>query len=245
MVKAILKMIAPEPALNWLRSARRQARRAALASQGLGALRRVTPVNSDWGDSRGQCIDRYYIERFLHARASDVRGAVLEFSDGYYTAQFGGPRVTSSDVLHLTANPKATIVGDLAVSAGLPAARFDCIICTQVLLLVYDVRAAIRNLHHMLKPGGVVLVTVPGVAHKIVRPDMDLGGDYWRFTSRSIRRLFEEVFPPASVEVKPSGNVLAAIGFLHGLATEDLSARELDYFDPDYEVSIALRAVKS
>ena len=44
--------------------------------------------------------------------------------------------------------------------------------------------------------------------------------------------------------MKAYGNVLAAIAFLHGLAVEDVRREDLDYFDQDYEVSIALRAVK-
>jgi hypothetical protein len=106
------------------------------------------------------------------------------------------------------------------------------------------VRAAIRTLYRILKPGGVVLVTVPGVAHQIARYDMDHGGDFWRFTSLSATRLFVEVFPTASVTVHTYGNVLTAISFLHGLAAEELNKHELDYHDVDYEVSIGLRAVK-
>ena len=38
--------------------------------------------------------------------------------------------------------------------------------------------------------------------------------------------------------------MLAAISFLHGLAVEDLRQGDLDYHDPDYQVLIALKAVK-
>jgi len=37
---------------------------------------------------------------------------------------------------------------------------------------------------------------------------------------------------------------LAASAFLYGLATEELSQEELNYVDPDYEVCIAILAVK-
>jgi hypothetical protein len=46
------------------------------------------------------------------------------------------------------------------------------------------------------------------------------------------------------VEVQAHGNVLAATAFLQGLAAEELTQAELDYNDPDYEVNIAVRAVK-
>ncbi len=74
---------------------------------------------------------------------------------------------------------------------------------------------------------------------------MERWGDYWRFTTLSARRLFGEVFPPENVTVKARGNVLAAIAFLHGLAAEELKPEELDHDDPDYELIITVRAVKS
>jgi phytoene/squalene synthetase len=74
---------------------------------------------------------------------------------------------------------------------------------------------------------------------------MDRWGDCWRFTTLSARRLFEEAFSTANVEVKSYGNVLVASAFIHGLATEDLRREELDHYDRDYEVLITVRAVKS
>jgi hypothetical protein len=89
----------------------------------------------------------------------------------------------------------------------------------------------------------VLLATFPGIS-RICRPEIDLWGDYWRFTTRSARRLFEEIFPANGVSVEAYGNVLTAIAFLHGLAVEDLKSRELELHDPDYEVLISVRAVK-
>jgi hypothetical protein len=56
----------------------------------LGSLRRVTPLSRDFSYDRGLPIDRYYIERFLAANASDIRGHVLEIADNTYTGRFGG-----------------------------------------------------------------------------------------------------------------------------------------------------------
>ena len=247
LVQAIKRML-PEP----MRGPLREARRRCLAwlfpvrrVRSFERLRRVTPISREWGYDRGQPIDRHYIEGFLAKHAADVRGRVLEILDATYTRRFGGDRVTHSDVLDLdAANRAATIIGDLASAEHIPADTFDCIICTQTLLLIYDVRAAIQTLHRIMKPGGVLLATVPGIAHQICRYDMDRWGDYWRFTSRSIRRLFEEAFPAERVEVIAAGNVLAAIAFLHGLAAEELTRDEIDYQDPDYELSLCVRAVK-
>jgi ubiquinone/menaquinone biosynthesis C-methylase UbiE len=152
--------------------------------------------------------------------------------------------VAKSDILHVwNDNPRATIVADLTCADYIPSDTFDCIIFTQTLQFIYDVRAALRHLYRILKPGGVLLATFHGIS-QISRYDMDRWGEYWRFTTLSARRLFEEVFPPEHITIEAYGNVLTAIAFLHGLAAEELKQEELDYHDPDYEVLITVRAVK-
>lgn len=209
-----------------------------------GSLRRLQPVSRSFGFDRGLCIDRCYISQFLAKHAMDIRGHVLEVGDDAYTREFGGDHVTESDVLHaVEGNPKATIVADLTCAEHIPSDTFDCIIFTQTLQFIYDVRSAVQTLHRILKPGGVLLATFPGIS-QLSRYDMDRWGEYWRFTTLSARRLFEEVFPPDGVSVEAYGNVLAAIAFLHGLAADELRQEELHYRDPDYEVLITVRAVK-
>ena len=245
--KNLLKAILPSDVRRWLR---RQPLSLARMLSRLGGegdielLRRTTPTGDGWGGIRGKIIDRFYIEKFLSEHADDVRGYVLDFENDSYARKFGGAKVTQVDVLHFTeGNPHATIVADLAHGEQIPSDTFDCIICTQVLLLVYDVHAAVRTLYRILKPSGIVLVTVPGI-QKIDLGSMEKGGDCWRFTTFSLRRLFEEVFPKDHVDVKAYGNVLAATAFLNGFAVEDLRGADLEYHDPNYEVSITLRAVK-
>jgi ubiquinone/menaquinone biosynthesis C-methylase UbiE len=120
---------------------------------------------------------------------------------------------------------------------------FDAIIFTQTLQVIYDIRTTISTLYRLLKPGGVLLVTASGMA-QLSLEDFDKWGEYWRFTSKSARLLFEERFPAEKVTVRSYGNVLAAISFLEGLAAEDLKQKELDAVDRSYEILIAIRAVK-
>jgi SAM-dependent methyltransferase len=242
-----LQNFLPLPVRWWVREKRRQIERLLLRvrlARSFDALRRVTPARGNYGLGCGQCVDRYYIERFLSGYVEEIRGRVLEFDDDRYTRKFGGPRVTRSDVLcHLQDNPQATIVADLASANQIPSCIFDCVICTQVLMYIYDIESAIYTLHRILKPGGTLLATVAGIA-QIDSDAMKRGGDYWRFTTRSVRRLFEEVFPADNIKVEAHGNVLAAISFLHGLVVEDLRREELEFCDPDYELVIAVRVVK-
>jgi SAM-dependent methyltransferase len=231
---------------GWLRKQRRSfSLQPPLGWVRFGHLRRVTPVSRIFGCERGTCIDRYYIEHFLAGHARDIHGRILEVADNTYTKRFGGDRVTGSDVLHVQAgHPNATIVADLSSGEGIEANIFDCIILTQTLQFIYDLHPAIATLRRILRPGGVVLATVPGIS-QISRYDMDRWGDYWRFTVLSVRRLFTEVFPAAAVQVQHRGNVLAANAMLQGLAVEDLRPDELDYDDPDYQLVITVRAVNT
>jgi SAM-dependent methyltransferase len=209
-----------------------------------GSFRRLKPIDPNFGWARGQPIDRYYIDHFLHGSQADIHGRVLEIADRQYTRKFGGDRVTESDVLHAAAgNHAATLVGDLTTGRGIPEEAFDCIILTQTLLVVFDVRATLATVYRSLKPGGVVLATFPGIS-QISRHDMDRWGDYWRFTTLSGRRLFEEVFPAPNIRIGVYGNVLSAMAFLHGLAAEELKPEELAFHDKDFEVLITVRANK-
>jgi len=209
-----------------------------------GTLRKTTPISRVFGLDRGQAIDRYYIEAFLHRHNNDIQGCVMEIGDPRYTHKFGGKKVTRSEVLHaVEGNPQATLVGDLVKGEGIPKEIFDCMILTQTFLCIYDVHAAVANAYAALKPGGVLLATFPGIS-QISRYDMDRWGDYWRFTDASARRLFGNVFCVENISVETHGNVLVACAFLQGLATEELKPVELDYHDPDYQVVITVRAVK-
>jgi glycosyltransferase involved in cell wall biosynthesis len=243
-LKAVARHSLPGSVHRWLRSRRRTADgRIPFGFVRFGDLRRLTPISRVFGFDRGTPIDRYYIENFLARNANDIRGRVLEVGDDTYNRKFGGDRVTKKDVLHVSAqNPRATIVADLATGDHIPSDSFDCIVLTQTLHLIYDVRGALSTLHRILKPGGILLVTVPGISQI---DHYDWGETwYWSFTTRSARRLFEEVFPADRLEVQTHGNVLAATAFLHGISVEELCHDELDYDDPDYQVTIAVRAMK-
>ena len=209
-----------------------------------GDLRRLSPISPNFGWDRGTPIDRYYIEEFLARNAGDIRGRVLEIGDDAYTRRFGGAHVDRSDILSVEAsNPKATFVGDLTQSATLPKSAFDCIVLTQTLQYVFDIHAAIATLFRALKPGGVLLLTVPSFRSQV---DGRAWGAtwYWWFTSAAIRRLLEELFRPEAVTVDTFGNIFVATAFHFGIALEELTHRELGHSDSEFPVVVVARAVK-
>ena len=207
----------------------------------LGTLRRTSPLSDQWGLDRGTPIDRYYIERFLAAERDAIHGRLLEIKDNAYTERFG-IAVTHSDVLDVdSSNPQATIVSDLAAAENIADDSFDCFIFTQTLQLIRDARAALVHACRILRPGGVLLATVPGLC-RVERAYAN--ADYWRFTAPGAEALFADAFGHNNVQVRPYGNVLTATAFLSGMAAEELSARELNTHDPHYPVVIAVRATK-
>lgn len=207
-----------------------------------GDLGRMTPLSQKFGYDRGGPIDRHYIEAFLARHATDVTGRVLEVKDGTYTRQFGGKRVAAGDVLDIDEkNPLATVIIDLNDARALPDAGFDCIILTQTLQLVFDVESAIANLHRSLKPGGVLLLTVPGITPVRTRTM----SWYWSFTELAIVRLLDRRFAKSDVTVVTYGNLRSATAFLYGLGASELPADQLAKVDLDYPLIVCGRAVKT
>jgi SAM-dependent methyltransferase len=247
-VRAVATTLLPMEVRNWIRAQQRRfgLQWTRVGSVDFGDLRRVSPISPVFGFDRGQLVDRYYVKQFLSAWSADVRGRVLEMMDDGYTREFGAMRVTRSDVLHSVAgNPRATIVADLTTENSIPDEIFDCVICTQTLQFIYDFRAALRELHRILRPGGVLLLTAHGTSRIGRRVGIDAWGEYWRFTSQSMRRLLTETFPATDATIEVYGNVLTAVANLHCLAAQELTRAELDFRDPNYEVLLAVRAVKS
>lgn len=209
-----------------------------------GDFSRVTPFSADFGFDRGGAIDRFYIEDFLDHNKLFVKGKVLEIGDNAYTVKYGGDRVVRSEVLHVDkSNKQATYIGDITNVPQIPSAEFDCIIFTQTLHLIYDFKSALKTCYRILKPGGCLLLTVPGISH------IDKGEwrDYWlwSFTDASIKRIMDETFGGAAIDIKTYGNVYVAAAFLYGMGLAEFRKEYLFYHDKSYQVIISAAAVKA
>jgi peptidoglycan/xylan/chitin deacetylase (PgdA/CDA1 family)/SAM-dependent methyltransferase len=208
-----------------------------------GDFERSSPVSRTWGYDRGTPVDRPYIEAFIARHAADVHGRVLEVQENDLTRRFGGDRVTASDVIDWNpGNPRATIVDDLRRAATVPDDTYDCIILTQTLHVIDDMRAVLAQCARILKPGGVLLATLPCAS----RVCLEYGprGDFWRVTEAGARTLVESVFPPECVQTSAFGNVKVTAAFLYGLAAHEVDARSLETTDPYFPLLIGVRAVK-
>lgn len=209
-----------------------------------GTFRRLNPISRSWGFDRGTPIDRYYIESFLDHNSGRILGRVLEIKDRNYTLQFGGDRVVQSDVLDIDpANSEATYIADITRAEHLEPNQFDSIIFTQTLQLISKPEAALRTLHSILRPGGALLLTCPGIT-RIENGSRD-GKWFWAFTPTSLSMLLESVFGDMNYAVAAHGSVFTATCFLWGISLEEIKQSELDYHDPDYPVLLTAVANKN
>ncbi|NTU70923.1 MAG: class I SAM-dependent methyltransferase [Coriobacteriia bacterium] len=232
--------MASPPATNRMQALKASIRTSLIL---LGTLRKPFPIHPGFGIEVGTSVDRYYIDRFIGQHSNAIRGRVLEIGDRVSTTQFG-TGVTQSDVLHFEeGNPEATIVGDLSDCPEIADNTYDCIILVQTLHYIYDMERALRSLHRILAPGGMLLVSVPGIS-PVSRYDMDHWGDRWRLTTLAARELFATTFDPENTEVTGHGNTLSTICFMEGITQEHLRPRDLEASHPDYELIVTIAAVK-
>jgi len=206
---------------------------------------RLQPVSTVWGLDRGIPIDRHYIEHFLRAHRQDVHGRVLEVKDSGYARMLDEGQVLQLDVLDVDGtNPNATLIADLARADHLEDAQFDCFILTQTLHIIYDIHSALRHGIRLLKPGGVLLCTIPAISRVNYENGGVTSGDYWRLTQAAVRRLFDEFLPSTSTEIATYGNVAVCSAFLYGLATTEIPPEDLEFNDPWFPLIHCIRAVK-
>lgn len=202
-----------------------------------GHLNRTTPFSTDFGYGKGLPVDRYYIEKFLKQYEQYVNGDVLEVGDSAYSNRYENKKAPANKkVIHLY-DKNADYVGELTDSNILPEDKFDCILLTQTLHLIYDFEEAIKNLHKSLKHDGVLLITVPGISQ--ICSDEWSKTWAWSFTTYSLKIALEKYFDANKKESLESyGNVLAATSFLYGLPASQLSETQLSVVDPKYQLVI-------
>jgi glycosyltransferase involved in cell wall biosynthesis len=226
------------------------ARVKGVARRGLAAINKiksrarlaigVQPLSCLWGFDRGLPVHRYYLEQFLQEFARDIRGHCLEFQNPGYTPRFGGSAVEKLDILHIDdSNPLATIVADLAKPNDIPNDVFDCIVCTHVLHVIFELDNVVAELHRILKPGGILLVGVPHIS--MCDPGYH---EIWRFTPEGLGAVLGKAFGGENVTVRAYGNSLTAAGEIRGLVASEFSQATLDYYDPRFAVEVCARACK-
>jgi SAM-dependent methyltransferase len=204
------------------------------------AIKQTKPLSRKFGFDRGTPIDRFWIEDFVRKYKTDINGHVLEIGDRRYTTMFGSSNVTKSDILDLDSNNKtATIHADLSNVIGVKDNTYDCIIVTHVLGLIPEYEKAIAECYRMLKPNGVLLLTV-----SCFSPFPTHTQSFWRFTPKGIGLVIEKYFGKTNVTTSSYGNVLTGQCFWVGMSQEELTKEQLEYNDSEYPCIATCRAIK-
>ena len=116
-------------------------------------------------------------------------------------------------------------------------------VVTQTLQYIYNLSEVARNIYKIIKPGGVALITVPGIKSLSTYHD-SMWGEYWSFTKKSLFRMFADVFGENNVEVNSYGNVKTTMAYLYGLSAEMLPEQDFEYNDTNVPFIITAKVKK-
>lgn len=196
------------------------------------------PISRRFGLEFGTSITRYYINKFVEENSSIIKGVVCEIGDDRYTA-LNSNMVNESYILHVEGKGEGNIIKlNLEIEdASKWAEKFDCIICTQTIQMIYGLKKAIENLYLMLKPGGKAIISASGIS-QISLADYNNWGEYWRFSDLSMKKALSSCFDKEHICVKTYGNVKSAAALLYGICAEKMESKDLDYNDKMYQVVI-------
>ena len=172
------------------------------------------------------------------ANKVDIKGRCLEVEGREYISRFGQD-TECLDVLCPVQIGVVNVVANLETGEDVPFNSYDCFVMTQTLPFIFDVQSAVKHALQLLKPGGVLLITVPGIT-RISTSDAVRYGHYWAFTAQSIEKLFSN----CNFSITQYGNVASAKAFLDGLAADELSAKDLGFVDERFPVIFGVKVVK-
>jgi SAM-dependent methyltransferase len=118
--------------------------------------------------------------------------------------------------------PHVNYVCDLT-SVPVEDARYDMVLCTQVLEHVPDPQAVIHELARVLKPGAALWLSTP-----FYFPEHEVPYDFFRYTQFGLRQLFTE----AGLEVESvewTGGYYATLAYQLGRAWHGIPLRPREY----------------
>jgi SAM-dependent methyltransferase len=153
------------------------------------------------------------LSRAAWASTAAVRGRVLDAGSGRGgwrdVIRSGGAEYESIDLAPRGADCP-TWVGDVMRMPQVPDARYDAVVSHQVLEHLPRPWEALAEFHRVLRPGGVLVISVPHLSRR-----HELPHDYFRFTQEGMASLLRDA-DFENIVVQPVGGL---VSFLHHQAS--------------------------
>ncbi|HBY09479.1 MAG TPA: hypothetical protein DEH22_17480 [Chloroflexi bacterium] len=148
---------------------------------------------------------RINIIEFLESWQDKIHGKVLDVGVGMweYPRQLFADRCeyTTTDCFE---GANVDVVSNIhQLTASFSSSSFDFVICTDVLEHVERPWIAIKELHSLLKSGGILLLTVP---FNYYLHGNEYVKDYWRFTADGLQQLLVQEAGFLQVTIIPIGH---------------------------------------
>lgn len=202
-----------------------------------GDLKRKLPFCPQFGHFRGTPIDRYYLDKFVAEIRSEVKATTLEIGGSKRNRELYKFTNATSYLAMDLAGSELDITGDAHDPEVIEEGSLDTIVLFNVLEHCERPWIVVDNLYRWLKPQGQVFCMVPN-AQRVHRVPQD----YWRIFPDALNSLFAR-FPRRKLYVY--GNPLTTLAAYYGIAAEELSPEELDYYHPNYPVANCIHAEKT
>jgi SAM-dependent methyltransferase len=147
---------------------------------------------------RLSAVSRGAIEKFLDSLAAEgvLKGRVLEIGAGgrHHNQRRFEPSASHywrSDIIPWP-NSKLDLRCDIT-NMPLPDGALDAVICSEVLEHLPELHQAVRELGRIVKPDGLVVLTMP-FFYPLHGVNAQGYGDFWRLTPANIRAIFKDQF---------------------------------------------------
>ncbi|MGH7025491.1 MAG: class I SAM-dependent methyltransferase [Caulobacteraceae bacterium] len=148
----------------------------------------------------------YALWKVAHPVTGAVSGLVLDAGSGRggwkdIILKAGAVRET----VDIEPREDLTWTADLEAMPQVPDARYDAVVCHQVLEHVPDPGSALSEIFRVLKPGGLLILSVPHLSRL-----HELPHDYFRYTPNGMRAVLERSGFEVS-QIAPYGGLLTFV----------------------------------
>ena len=202
-----------------------------------GDFKREEPFCPRFGNLRGTAIDRYYLNKFVAEIRNEVKGVTLEIGGSKANRElYKFTNATSYLTMDLMEGADLDVVGDAHDPRAVDNASLDSVVLFNVLEHCERPWVVVDNIYQWLKPRGQVFCLVPN-AQRVHRYPKD----YWRILPDAMDSLFAR-FPQRKLYVY--GNPLTTLAAYYGIASDELTQEELDYYNDNYPVANCIHAQK-